>query len=98
MAWPLRGFDEQAILACSQSDRCIRFKTANRDLPDDFMFRLTEVEVRPLQDSRSQIATLKRGQNINYLPYAWQLLTTPEQESRKNKSHEPFWCGIEHTL
>ena len=39
--------------------------------PDDFMFRLTEEEARTLQDSRSQIATLKRGQNIKYLPYAF---------------------------
>jgi phage regulator Rha-like protein len=39
--------------------------------PDDFMFQLTEEETRELQDSRSQIATLKRGQNIKYLPYAF---------------------------
>ena len=39
--------------------------------PDDFMFQLTEEEAGSLQDSRSQIATLKRGQNIKYLPYAF---------------------------
>lgn len=39
--------------------------------PDDFMFQLTEEETRELQDSRSQFATLKRGQNIKYLPYAF---------------------------
>jgi phage regulator Rha-like protein len=39
--------------------------------PEDFMFRLTEQEALLLQDSRSQIATLKQGQNIKYLPYAF---------------------------
>ena len=39
--------------------------------PDDFMFQLTEEEAGSLQDSRSQIATLKRGQNIKYVPYAF---------------------------
>jgi hypothetical protein len=36
--------------------------------PDDFMFRLTSEEAKA---SRSQIATLKRGQNIKFLPYAF---------------------------
>jgi hypothetical protein len=35
------------------------------------MFQLIEEEAGSLQDSRSQIATLKRGQNIKYLPYAF---------------------------
>ena len=43
--------------------------------PDDFMFRLTKEEVVMLHiiaaDSRSQIATLKQGQNIKYLPHAF---------------------------
>jgi ORF6N domain len=39
--------------------------------PADFMFRLTAEEARELQRSRSQIVTLKRGQNIKYLPYAF---------------------------
>jgi hypothetical protein len=39
--------------------------------PEDFMFRLTSDEAENLQRSRSQIATLKRGQNIKYLPYAF---------------------------
>ena len=34
------------------------------------MFRLTQKEAKTLQVSRSQIVTLKRGQNIKYLPYA----------------------------
>jgi len=43
--------------------------------PDDFMHRLTRQEVMNLKSqfatssSRSQFATLKRGQNIKYLPY-----------------------------
>jgi hypothetical protein len=36
--------------------------------PADFMFQLNYQEVR---SSRSQIVTLKRGQNIKYLPHAF---------------------------
>lgn len=36
--------------------------------PDDFMFQLSKEEA---DDSRSQIGTLKRGQNIKYLPCAF---------------------------
>lgn len=36
--------------------------------PNDFMFKLTWEETEP---SRSQFATLKKGQNIKYLPYAF---------------------------
>lgn len=36
--------------------------------PEDFMFQLTKEEA---EYSRSQIATLKQGQNIKYLPYAF---------------------------
>jgi hypothetical protein len=45
--------------------------------PDDFMFRVTKEEVDSLRsqnvtlNSRSQFATLERGQNIKYLPYAF---------------------------
>jgi hypothetical protein len=39
--------------------------------PADFMFRLIAEEARKLQHSRSQIVTLKRGQNIKYLPYVF---------------------------
>jgi len=39
-----------------------------RRFPDDFMYQLTLQEVR---DSRSQFVTLKRGQNIKYLPYVF---------------------------
>lgn len=39
--------------------------------PDDFMFQLTLEEARVLRSSRSQIATLNRGQNLKYAPYAF---------------------------
>lgn len=39
--------------------------------PPDFMFRLTSREAQALVTSRSQNVTLKRGQNIKYLPYAF---------------------------
>lgn len=39
--------------------------------PDDFMFQLTTVEAEAILRSRSQFVTLKRGQNIKYLPYAF---------------------------
>jgi hypothetical protein len=49
--------------------------------PDDFMFQLSRDEVerisqivtswRDVRRSRSQIVTLKRGQNIKYRPYAF---------------------------
>ena len=39
--------------------------------PDDFMFQLNRAEAESLLGSRSQIATLKRGGNIKYLPFAF---------------------------
>jgi predicted amino acid-binding ACT domain protein len=39
--------------------------------PSDFMFRLNSKEAERLLRSRSQIATLKRGQNIKHLPYVF---------------------------
>jgi phage regulator Rha-like protein len=46
-------------------------KRNRQRFPEDFMFRLTQEEAKALQASRSQIVTLKRGQNIKYLPYAF---------------------------
>ena len=44
----------------------------NRDrFPEDFMFRLTLAEGRAVLASRSQFATLKRGQHLKYAPYAF---------------------------
>src|SRR5687768_858084 len=39
--------------------------------PQDFMFQLTLEEGQSLKASRSQIATLKRCQNIKYAPYVF---------------------------
>jgi phage regulator Rha-like protein len=39
--------------------------------PGDFMFQLTLEEAQACLGSRFQIGTLKRGQNIKYLPYAF---------------------------
>jgi hypothetical protein len=39
--------------------------------PADFMFRLTLEEAKAVRRSRSQIVTLKQGQNIKYPPYAF---------------------------
>ncbi len=39
--------------------------------PEDFMFQLTKEEAILWARSRSQIAILKRGKNIKYLPYAF---------------------------
>ena len=46
-------------------------KRNRQRFPEDFMFRLTQEEAKHLQASRSQTVTLKRGQNIKYLPYAF---------------------------
>jgi len=44
----------------------------NRErFPEDFIFQLTKDEASTIQFSRSQNATLKRGQNVKYLPYAY---------------------------
>ncbi len=39
--------------------------------PEDFIFRLSKAEAEAVQISRSQTVTLKRGQNVKYLPYAF---------------------------
>ncbi|MEM2111865.1 MAG: ORF6N domain-containing protein [Candidatus Bathyarchaeia archaeon] len=39
--------------------------------PEDFMFQLTKEEADRWVRSRSQSATLKRGMNIKYLPFAF---------------------------
>src|SRR2546429_555770 len=39
--------------------------------PEDFMFRLSRKEAETVRTSRSQNVTLKRGQNIKYLPYVF---------------------------
>jgi phage regulator Rha-like protein len=39
--------------------------------PDDFMFQLMRNEATAILASRSQNVSLKRGQNVKYLPYAF---------------------------
>jgi hypothetical protein len=39
--------------------------------PRDFIFRLHKEEAIAVQISRSQTVTLKRGQNVKYLPHAF---------------------------
>jgi ORF6N domain-containing protein len=39
--------------------------------PQDFILRLSKGEAEAVQISRSQTVTLKRGQNVKYLPYAF---------------------------
>jgi hypothetical protein len=39
--------------------------------PEDFMFRLTKEEAEAVRVSRSQIVTLKRDENVKYLPCAF---------------------------
>lgn len=51
--------------------------------PEDFMFRLTQEEA---DSSRSQFVTLKRGQNIKYLPYAFTELGVAMLSSVLNSS------------
>jgi len=46
-------------------------KRNSERFPDDFPFQLTLEEGSAVLDSRSQIATLKRGGNIKYRPYAF---------------------------
>ena len=48
--------------------------------PGDFMFQLSWEEV---EFSRSQIATLKHGQNIKYLPSIKQLLAPPRVREKR---------------
>lgn len=42
-----------------------------RRFPEDFCFQLTADEISTRLRSRSQTATLKRGQNLKYPPYAF---------------------------
>ncbi|MFH1037452.1 MAG: ORF6N domain-containing protein [PVC group bacterium] len=46
-------------------------KRNNERFPDSFMFKLTKKEAKELFSLRSQNVTLKRGQHLKYLPYAF---------------------------
>ena len=39
--------------------------------PSDFAIRLNRTEIEATRRSRSQLVTLKRGQNVKYLPWAF---------------------------
>jgi hypothetical protein len=46
----------------------------NRErFPEEFTFRLTREEAKEIAASRSQSVILKRGENIKYLPYVYDL-------------------------
>jgi phage regulator Rha-like protein len=62
-AWRIYGVPTKAFNQAVKRNR--------QRFPEDFMFRLTQKEAEALQASRSQFVTLKRGQNIKYLPYAF---------------------------
>jgi hypothetical protein len=63
--------DLAAIYGVSTKRLNEQVKRNARRFPLDFLFRLTVEETEHCLRSRSQIATLKRGQNIKYLPYAF---------------------------
>ena len=61
----MRAFDVYEVPTKRLNERVRRNR---KRFPEDFMFQLTADEA---EASRSQIATLKRGHNIKYLPYAF---------------------------
>jgi hypothetical protein len=76
----IREIRGQKIILDSDLARiyCVSTKAFNQAVkrnlarfPPDFIFRLSKVEAEALQISRSQIVTLKRGQNVKYLPYVF---------------------------
>jgi hypothetical protein len=65
--------------------------------PEDFMFELTQEESEIL--SRSQIATLKRGQNIKYLPFAFTehgvlMLSSVLRSEQAVQVNNPDYAGL----
>jgi len=46
-------------------------KRNEKRFPADFLFKLSREEAEAIFRSRSQFATLKRGQNMKFLPYAF---------------------------
>jgi len=67
-----RIVEDEAIWRAYEHKRELRRLLGSRTpLPEDFCFRLSLTEAEDVQRSRSQIVTLKRGQNIKYLPHAF---------------------------
>lgn len=75
--WILRGrrvmldFDLAGIYGVSTKRLNEQVKRNQGRFPPDFIFQLTRLEVRSVGRLRSQFATLKRGQHIKHLPYAF---------------------------
>lgn len=75
--WLIRGQrvmldSDLAEIYCVPTKRLNEQVKRNLDrFPADFMFRLSEAGTTALLASRSQSATLKRGQNIKHRPYAF---------------------------
>ncbi|MFM8807548.1 MAG: ORF6N domain-containing protein, partial [Chthoniobacterales bacterium] len=63
--------DLAAIYSVSTKRLNEQVKRDKDRFPADFVFRLTSEEARSLDAARSQIATLKKGQDIKHLPYAF---------------------------
>jgi hypothetical protein len=75
MGWKLSGDTRVAIAFGWHGLRVIEaYREVKRNkerFPEDFTFQLTREETEMWNRSRSQIATLKRGQNVKYLPYVF---------------------------
>jgi len=56
-------------VATKALNQAVKRNTAK--FPSDFMFQITTEEAESLRRSRSQFVTLKRGQNIKYLPHVF---------------------------
>jgi len=73
MIFIIRG--HRVMLDCDIAQSTKRLKEqVRRNLarfPEDFMLQLTLEEAKEFVSSRSQIAILKRGQNIKHAPYAF---------------------------
>ena len=75
--WVIRGrrvmldADLAAVYGVSTKRLNEQVKRNRERFPDDFIFRIREPEAVSILRSRSQSATLKRGQNIKYLPFVF---------------------------
>ena len=64
-------FDLATVYGVSPKRLNEQVKRNRARFPVDFMFQLTLEEANALSGSRSQFATLNRGQNFKYAPYAF---------------------------
>ncbi len=64
-------FDLAAIYGVQTKGLNQAVKRNAAKFPKDFIFHLTKDEAEELRSSKSQFVTLKRGQNIKYLPHAF---------------------------